>query len=661
MLTNIIFLTPIAFWGLLTIAVPIIIHLFNLRSVKRVDFSHIAFLRKVKEESSAKRKPVELLILCSRVLGLTLLVLAFAQPFLINSDSARDEDKKVVIYLDNSLSGQVEGENGSSIFNDAINKAVAIVEAYPENTTFHFVENAFNNSPVINYTQEGVKDILTELDVVSVDRGLSEIVHRIKGAGIFGEIYLISDFQNKGDLNVISLDTLNSYQIMPLKSVNVNNVFVDSVYLENSYFSGNLSNVLHVRLKRNFKDELNINLKLYSGESLVSTGALSFTDELLKNYAFELSSDMMGLDQLRIDLDDPFVGYDNSFYISLNELDKIRIVEIASASATSYISAIYEKNDLFSFQKMPSQFIDNQLLLEADFVVLNEVEVFSNQLVNALKSFVSNGGSLLVIPGVRNISRLSELGLLVAQDTHEEMELKQPNYANPLFDDVFEINQENIQMPRATTSFRLSNIENSILSFPNGRDFLSKASVEGKVYFLASSLQKNVTNFGVHALFVPIMYKIALGSSAKLSNIYHYTDDGQFSFPRSSDASNGVFELSGNDSRLTPEQRIVNDELIMEVPKGIINAGHYTLSQGEIALGNLAFNVSKKESDLKGLSEDVFTELAKQDHIEWIKEQQLRSFQNALASSITGKPLWTYALLLALFFLFVEVILIRYL
>lgn len=81
MLTNIIFLTPIAFWGLLTIAVPIIIHLFNLRSVKRVDFSHIAFLRKVKEESSAKRKPVELLILCSRVLGLTLLVLAFAQPF----------------------------------------------------------------------------------------------------------------------------------------------------------------------------------------------------------------------------------------------------------------------------------------------------------------------------------------------------------------------------------------------------------------------------------------------------------------------------------------------------------------------------------------------------------------------------------------------------
>lgn len=661
MLSNITFLSPLAFWGLLAIAIPIIIHLFNLRKVKRVDFSNIAFLRRVKEESSAKRKPVELLILCSRILGLTLLVLAFTQPFLINSDAVGNEDKEIIIYLDNSLSTQLEGVNGGSIFNDAVNKAGAIVDAYPENTIFHFIENSYSNSPVINYTKEGLKDIFTELEQVSVDRNISEITNRIKGAGISGDVYLISDFQNKGNYETILLDTLNKYQLMPLRPDNVNNVYVDSVYLENSFLSGNLSNLLHVRLKRNFKDAFDLNLKLYLGESLVSTGALSFSDEIWKDYTFEIDPEMGELNEVRITLDDPFVTYDNTFFVSVNELDKIRIVEIAENTATKYISSIFAENDLFSFQRMPSQLIDNQSVLDADFVILNEIDEFSNQLVNSLQTFVTQGGSLLVVPGTEISNRISALGLTVTEDTGEEMELEQPNYANPIFDNVFEAVQDDIKMPRATSSFRLSNIESTILNFPNGRSFLAKASVDGEVFFLASSLREELTNFGAHSLFVPVMYKLALGSSANLSSIYHYTDAGQFYFPTNYEVTNKVFQLSGNETRITPDQRILNNELIIEVPKGIIDAGHYTLWQGESPLGNLAFNVSRMESDLKDFQEEAFNELAKQEHIYWIQEQQMSSFKNRLASTITGKPLWTYALMLALLFLFIEVILIRYL
>lgn len=661
MLTSIIFLSPLAFWGLLAIAIPIIIHLFNLRRVKRIDFSNIAFLRKVKEESSAKRKPVELLILFSRILGISMLVLAFAQPFLINNNEISDDDKEVIIYLDNSLSTQIEGEDGGSVFNDAIRRAVAVVEAYPDNTNFHFLENGYNNSPVINYTKEGIKDIFTELEVVSVDRSLTEIVNRIKGAGISGEIYLISDFQNKDDFEVIILDTLNNYQVLPLGSETVNNVFVDSVYLDNSFLSGNLSNLIHVRLKRNFQDAMDVNLKLYLGESLVSTGVINFSDEIAKDYTFEVGPNMGGLAEIRVVIDDLFVTYDNTFFISVNDLDKIRVVEIASNKASNYISTIYAENNLFSFNKMSNQLIDNQLVVDADFIILNEVEEYSNQLMNLLKSFLGSGGSLLVVPGDEIPDRLTELGVITTSDTDEEMELEQPNYANPIFDDVFESTEEDIKMPKANASFRLSNIESSILTFPNGRTFLSKVSVDGQVYFLSSSLRDQYTNFGTHSLFVPVMYKLALGSSANLSSIYHYTDAGQFTFPRSSTVPNAVYQLSGNETKLTPDQRIVNDELIMEVPKGIIDAGHYTLLQGETALGNLAFNISKMESDLKRLNNQLFEDVASQNHINWMKEEQLSAFKKMLASNITGKPLWAYALMFTLLFLFVEVILIRYL
>ena len=63
MIAVINFLNSNVLWGLFAIAIPIIIHLFNLRRVKRVEFSNTSLLRRVKEESSAKRKPVELLIL----------------------------------------------------------------------------------------------------------------------------------------------------------------------------------------------------------------------------------------------------------------------------------------------------------------------------------------------------------------------------------------------------------------------------------------------------------------------------------------------------------------------------------------------------------------------------------------------------------------------
>lgn len=661
MLTNIIFLSPMAFWGLLAIAIPIIIHLFNLRRVKRIDFSNIAFLRKVKEESSAKRKPVELLILCSRILGILMLVLAFAQPFLINKNEVSGEDSEVIIYLDNSLSTQIEGVDGGSVFNDAIRKATAIVDAYPENTNFHFIENGYNNSPVINYTKEGIKDIFTELEVVSVDRSLREIVNRISGAGISGEFYLISDFQNKYDFEEVIADTTNNYQIMSVRPEVFNNVFVDSVYLENSFSSGNLSNLLHVRLKRNFQDALDVNLKLYLGESLVSTGVINFSDENIKDYTFEVNSEMGDLSEMRIEIDDPYVTYDNTFFISANELDKISVVEIVGNLVSNYISSIYADNDLFVFNNMSYQLIDNQLVTDADFIILNEVETFSNQLINSLKTFLESGGSLFIIPGDEIPNRLTELGVITTSDTDEEMELEQPDYANPIFDDVFESTDEDIKMPKATSSFRVTNIESSILTFPNGRTFLSKVSASGQVYFLSSPLRDQFTNFGTHSLFVPVMYKLALGSSANLSNIYYYTDAGQFTFPRTTATPNAVFQLAGSDSKLTPDQRIVGDELIMEAPKGILDVGHYTLLQGETALGNLAFNISKTESDLKRPNDELFEALKNQNHIDWIEEEQLSAFEKMLASDITGKPLWVYALMLSLLFLFVEVILIRYL
>ena len=105
------FLFPGFLWALLALAVPVILHLFYFRRYKKIYFSNVRFLREVKEETSARNKLRNLLILLARCLALAFIVLAFAQPFIpVSSDTAQGE-KAVSVYLDNSFSMQAFGDD----------------------------------------------------------------------------------------------------------------------------------------------------------------------------------------------------------------------------------------------------------------------------------------------------------------------------------------------------------------------------------------------------------------------------------------------------------------------------------------------------------------------------------------------------------------------
>ena len=76
------FLYPQFLFGFLALSIPVIVHLFNFRKTKKIQFSSNLFLQNIKEVSTAKRKLKHYLILASRLLFISFLVLAFAQPFL---------------------------------------------------------------------------------------------------------------------------------------------------------------------------------------------------------------------------------------------------------------------------------------------------------------------------------------------------------------------------------------------------------------------------------------------------------------------------------------------------------------------------------------------------------------------------------------------------
>ena len=102
-----VFDRPNMFWALFILIVPILVHLFNLRRAKRLHFSNISLLRKVQEQTSSKKRPIELLILFMRIVGLIALVLAFSGPKIMNTANEKQLSKEVFFYIDNSLSMSV--------------------------------------------------------------------------------------------------------------------------------------------------------------------------------------------------------------------------------------------------------------------------------------------------------------------------------------------------------------------------------------------------------------------------------------------------------------------------------------------------------------------------------------------------------------------------
>ena len=108
------FLYPAFLFALLSLAIPVVIHLFNFRKYKKVYFSNVQFLKEVQEQQASRRNLKERLILASRLLALLFLILAFARPYIPGARNANAAKQQVIsIFVDNSYSMETLNREGS--------------------------------------------------------------------------------------------------------------------------------------------------------------------------------------------------------------------------------------------------------------------------------------------------------------------------------------------------------------------------------------------------------------------------------------------------------------------------------------------------------------------------------------------------------------------
>ena len=116
-----IFLNPAVLFGLLAASIPVIIHLFNLRKLKKIEFSTLAFLKELQKNKIRKIKLKQWILLVIRVLIILFIVMAFARPALqsIQIGGTTSAAKTTAVFiLDDTYSMSVVDQKGS-YFNQA--------------------------------------------------------------------------------------------------------------------------------------------------------------------------------------------------------------------------------------------------------------------------------------------------------------------------------------------------------------------------------------------------------------------------------------------------------------------------------------------------------------------------------------------------------------
>lgn len=676
------FLYPSFLWALAALAIPVIVHLFNFQRPKKVLFTNVRFLRSVKEATNSARQLREWLILLMRLLFVACLVMAFAQPFL-RAKSASDLSAQLSrvglsVYIDNSQSMQSETNNGQAL-DAAATRAEALVGAYPQNTQFHLLTNDFDGKGQYFVNADKMRERIAEIKLSNNYRDLSTINKRQLSAFEAnsntqkGEVFWFSDFQKStvGDLSQITPDSTKQYYLLPVQQAEASNVLIDSVWLVSPFVKANENNTLNVKVFNSGNKPLNdVSLRLFIDEVQVSTVTVNIAAMSATTTPFTFNISSGGTHRCRIALNDQPVTFDNEYYFVLKSAPPIKVMHIFETEA-SYMKAVFGNKQYFDLQQFSYKNIRYDAFGKADLIVLDGLQNIEAGLVDALQQALKRGQSVAVFPSEKSnianyqscLLRLNTLNIQAAQDSASQ-EMQVPDIRNPFFEGVFEQLPQNSTMPSAYAKITWNTSGTSLLKFKNDKPFLGMWPMDKAKLYVASApvySKKQSNSFAQHALFVPVMYRMAIRSLNETEQLAFSFQQAIVSVEINDAPTDQVFSLEKGNIKVIPSQRIVGKKLLLELPKNQMVAGYYDLKINNKTEKTIALNYGKSESKLQYYSPEelqkifsayrnvkVFDTLDKQDITDDLKAKNV------------GTPLWKYAIMLALLFLFAEVVLIRF-
>ena len=675
-------LYPDFLWALIAVLIPIIIHLFNFKKFKKEYFSNVALLKEVKLETQNKSKLKHLLILATRIIAVVLMVLAFCQPYLPVNNFKKMTDKVIAIYLDNSQSMDVKSENGY-LFNLAKSSASSIAMSYSATDNFVLLTNDLKVRHQRIVSQEEVLKLIEETKVSSTVRNINEIYERerdlIRGFKGNKLAYWLTDFQtNNFDLSTLKKDTTITTKLIPFYQKEKSNLYIDSVWFETPLRQVNVEEKLYVRVINLSKNEIStkINLKINDKiKGLVNSTISANASKIVTiNYSIQNKGNQLA-NVFLSDYPEPNLIFDDSFYFSYKIDHKTQILYLSEKKkedTTKGILAVYSNDDNYQITRKSFSSVDYSLLTNYSLLILDEISAISSGLKNELNNYLNSGGNVLLTPSKSieiNSYKTFFTSIIKAdfnQLNNSLVKIKRINQTHYIFDNVFNDIPKNIDLPIANAYFpvnyRTQSRSENILTLENNIPFLTVSKInKGSFYFIASPLSQ--TSFNQHALFVPILLKIAENSQFISPLEYTIGKNELINLPKNSYFA-GDLKIKSNATDLVfiPEIIKTNLNTSLDIHHNIVTANHYLLYNQDLLLKPLSYNYSRSESKTTFYSEEELLnkidKLNLSSHFS-VHKNTIEYNKNQLTDILKEKTYWKLFLVGVLLFLLLETLIIR--
>jgi len=677
------FVSPYFLFGLCAISIPIIIHLFNFRRYKKVYFTNVKFIEDLQQKTKKKSQLKHLLVLLMRILAVSSLVLAFAQPYIPVSENLINLESKnaVSVYIDNSFSLEAHSSKGLLI-EEAKNKALEIASAYNTTDLFQLLTNDFEGKHQHFVNKDEFVELINEVKISPAVRNLSEVNRRqfdlIKNNDAKNKTtYFISDFQKSiSDIDNLLNDSNIKTFLIPLKANKTDNLFIDSCWFDSPIQQNNRNVKLSVRIKNlsseNF-EKIPIKLLINDNQKALASFDIEANSETEVVLPYTIRS--TGIQFCKLEITDYPVIYDDHFYFSYFVSSSIPILSINGKDENVYLNSLFKNDSAFSFNNSSEKHLDYSSFSNYRLIILNELKSISSGLELELLRFMKNGGSIIVFPAseidIENyklfLSKINA-GYYTALDTFRT-KLENINLNHPVYRDVFEKIPENISLPYVFSHYSIKTISQSnveiLLKIQNSDIFLLTSSYQkGRIYLSAVPLNAEFSNFPKHAIFVPTMYKIALLSDYVNKLFYTVGSNNQIELNNIQFAKNDEILKLRNKStgfEFIPEIRNVDSQTQIYFHNQLKEADNYSLFYGEKEIAGLSFNYDRKESDLSCYNADDLNALILKSNLKnySVFEINEKPLIKMLQEMNQGIRLWKLFVLFALLFLAFEIILLR--
>ena len=635
------FQQPNMLWGLLFLAIPLLIHLFQFQRTQTVYFPGVFRLIQRLQQARHQKKVQHWIVLIARMLAFSCLVFAFAMPT-CNSNSKNQEFSHVVVLFDNSYSMSTKNADGVLI-EQARNQARKMVQGLNQEIQVRVL----TQDPLANYGWMSPAQALSIIDTLALcpqQRSwmdwmtqVDEMVHEGGMASMkvmaFGDGQL-SMFSNKSKLiqapNVHWEFVL--YSLDP--SQNSGNLGIDTVWYESVWQNTEAtSNVVLKTRIRNYSQSLKeTTLRYISNNKTTHVKAV----KLAAGAALEVEiplSEMELSTSSSLNLDDDGFVYDNVKY--LHPVKKIQ-TKVGVMGSDDAIAALFASQPLLKQQPVDRSELrleGSEILGSLDALILINDAVYSAQELSTLRDMMSRGKVVLQFfsDPIRGNSRDLGFGELKCEWKDAPASLNRGGsnsgytdpsgfnasdrlaaggFQHPIFQQAFgEALSEKTELPivgghliwKSTLDFE------TVLQLESGDPVLLKRNEGGGSHWVwMSDLRGGSKELKASAWFLPIFTQIIASAAVNEQPLYGELFSGRLlPLPGPVQVDERAAKLRGSLGNIVVDlQSNVGQHTSMYVGAQPQQSGYFWLiGSNQKDSVEIALNLDRRESDLRSFSQ----------------------------------------------------------